>query len=108
MNETVQKKVILACLYHETHTFLSQKTGVKQFAEAGIMIGRDLITNNIGNGSPTDGFLSYAAEQNWEIVPSIQMTASPSGTVTDEAIRFFDTHFFETFECRNDKSGRQP
>ena len=103
MNETVQKKVLLACFYHETHTFLSQKTGVEQFAEAGIMIGRDLITNNIDNGSPTDGFLSCAAEQNWEIIPSIQMTASPSGTVTDEAIRFFDTHFFETFEleCQN-------
>ena len=99
----MNKRVLFAGLFHETHTFLHQKTGMEQFQEASIKIGQDVIFDTLGNGSPADGFLSYAAMQNWEIVPTIQMAASPSGTVTDEVVEFFNQHFFEELEreCRN-------
>ncbi|NOZ32065.1 MAG: M81 family metallopeptidase, partial [Alphaproteobacteria bacterium] len=93
-----KRTVLLGGLFHETHTFLHQKTGLEQFYDVGINIGPDVISRNRGNGSPTDGFLGYAAENDWRIVPTIQMAASPSGMVTEEAIEFFNRHFFEVFE----------
>ncbi len=99
----MNKRVLFAGLFHETHTFLHQKTGMEQFHEAGIKIGQDVISGNLGNGSPADGFLSYAATQNWDIIPTIQMAASPSGAVTNEVLEFFNQHFFEGLEreCQN-------
>ncbi|MCJ8323642.1 MAG: M81 family metallopeptidase [Rhizobiales bacterium] len=98
MNLPAQKKILLAGLFHETHTFLSQKTGMDQFRETGINIGQDIISRNQGNGSPMDGFLSYAEENDWQIIPTIQMAASPSGTVTDEVYNYFTNHFFKILE----------
>ena len=92
------KTVLLAGLFHETHSFLYHKTGLKEFCEGGISIGPDVISNNIGNGSPADGFLDYADTQEWSIIPAIQMMANPSGIVMQEVIEFFYKHFFESFE----------
>lgn len=92
------RTIFLAGLYHETHTFLKQKTGLEQFRQDVVNIGEEIIDRNRDNGSPTDGFLSYATEQNWSIIPSIQMAAMPSGTVTDEAMNFFATHLFDKLE----------
>ena len=89
------KNVLMAVLFHETHTFLQQKTGMDQFRQNGINIGDEILKNNIGNGSPTDGFLDYAEAKNWNVIPTIQMAASPSGMVDDEAIEYFKRHFFD-------------
>ena len=93
----------MAVLFHETHTFLQQKTGMEQFRQNGINIGDRIIKNNIGNGSPTDGFLEYAEGKGWNIIPTIQMAASPCGIVDDEAIKFFKRHFFDALKlnCKN-------
>ncbi|MGY9033261.1 MAG: M81 family metallopeptidase [Rhodobacterales bacterium] len=92
------KRVLLAGLFHETHSFLHQKTGLDAFAVGGLNIGQEVITKNAGNGSPTDGFLDYAGSQDWEIVPAIQMAANPSGMVTQDVIDIFYKHFFEAFD----------
>ena len=54
------KKIFLSGIYHETHTFLSQATTLKDFA---INIGDDIIKENTGNGSPTDGFIEFASQK---------------------------------------------
>lgn len=96
------KAVLLAGLFHETHSFLHHKTGLAEFRDGGTHIGLDVITNNAGNGSPTDGFLNYANTQNWTVVPSIQMAANPSGMVKQDVIELFYKHFFEVFEKQCD------
>ena len=94
------KKIFLSGIYHETHTFLSQPTTLNDFI---INIGDDIIKENTGNGSPTDGFIEFASKKNWKIIPGIQMSARPSGTVDHEAEQYFDTTFFEKLEqhCKN-------
>jgi microcystin degradation protein MlrC len=92
------RTVLLGGLYHETHTFLSKRTTLADFQAMAVNLGQDIITNNLGNQSPTDGFLSYALERGWEIVPTIQMTAMPSGTVEDEVVDVFRQHFFPALE----------
>ena len=94
------KKIFLSGIYHETHTFLSQSTTLNDFI---INIGDDIIKENTGNGSPTDGFIEYALQKNWDIISGIQMSARPSGIVDEDAENFFDTNFFEKLEqhCEN-------
>ena len=89
------KKIFLSGIYHETHTFLSQPTTLKDFI---INIGDDIIKQNTGNGSPTDGFIEFASKKSWDIISGIQMAARPSGIVDEEAEHFFDTNFFEKLE----------
>ena len=94
------KKIFLSGIYHETHTFLSQPTTLSDFI---INIGDDIIKENTGNGSPTDGFIEFALQKNWDIISGIQMSARPSGIVDKDAENFFNTNFFEKLEqhCEN-------
>ncbi len=97
------KSVFLAGLFHETHTFLNDKTGLDEFRRDVLRSGDDIVSKGLGNGSPTDGFLSFAGKQSWKVIPSIQMAAMPSGTVTGEALSYFHSEFFSRLElvCRD-------
>ncbi len=97
------RTVLLGGLFHETHTFLSQPTTVADFAAMALNIGPDVVANNLGNQSPTDGFLSYALAGGWEIVPTIQMAAMPGGMVDDAVVQLFRSHFFPVLEKNLDR-----
>jgi microcystin degradation protein MlrC len=97
------RTVLLGGLFHETHTFLSKRTTLADFEAMAVNIGPDVVTNNLGNQSPTDGFLSYAIERGWEIVPTIQMAAMPGGTVDDAVVELFRSHFFPMLEQNLDR-----
>jgi microcystin degradation protein MlrC len=87
----MKKRVLIAGLFHETHTFVERRTEVGDFAvrrEMAMMKAR-------GDGSPLDGVLEVAEACAWEVVPSIDMRAAPSGMVTDEAVEFFWTYLRE-------------
>ena len=73
----MSKNIFLSGIYHETHTFLGEPTTLKDFI---IYNDQEIINENTGNGSPTDGFIEYASQQKWNIIPGIQMSARPSGT----------------------------
>ena len=74
-------RIFLASLFHETHCFTDDITGLDQFT---IRRGQALI-DRAGDGSQMDGFLSVAARQGWQVVPSADYTATPSGIV-DHAV----------------------
>lgn len=97
------KRVLFGGLFHETHTFLSQSTGIADFEAMGLHVGRDAIDNNIGNGSPSAGFLRVAEESGWDVVPTIQMAAMPGGLVEDAAVELFRRHFFPGLESHLDR-----
>lgn len=88
---TVPKTIFVAGLYHETHSFLAQKTTLDAFKNTVFHLGQDVVTGNLGNSSPMDGFLTTALEKNWNLIPSIHMGAGPGGMVTDEVIEVFET-----------------
>lgn len=92
------KRVLFGGLFHETHTFLKQKTGLADFEAVALFVGKDAIDKNVGNGSPSAGFLTVAQQQGWDVVPTIQMAAMPGGMVKDEAVEYFRNHFFPVLE----------
>ena len=74
-------RIFLAGIFHETHTFVTEVTGSRDFA---VRRGAALLARK-GDGSTIDGFLSVAEEQGWEVLAGPDYTALPSGTV-DHAV----------------------
>ncbi len=77
-------KVLLAGIFHETHCFVPDLTGLGDF----LVERDDQIFARRGDGSQIDGFLEVADRNGWEVIPSCSYTATPSGLVEDAV---FDT-----------------
>jgi microcystin degradation protein MlrC len=74
-------RVFIAGIFHETHSFSGETTGLEGFV---IHRGKQ-ITDRVGDASQVDGFLSVANREGWEVVPSAVYTGGASGTV-DHAV----------------------
>ena len=81
----MRKRVLLAGLFHETHTFLAGETTLADFA---IRRGPELLAA-AGDGSPLAGALEVGSEFNWLWTPTIDLRASPSAIVADEVLELF-------------------
>jgi len=85
----MKPRILLAALFHETHTFLSQLTN---WADMEVARG-DAILQKEGDASPTDGFIEVARECGWDILPTISAIAIPGGPVADAAFEQFWSEF---------------
>ncbi len=74
-------RVFLAGIFHETHSFTGETTGIEGFV---IHRGQALL-DRLGDASQVDGFLTVAKREGWEVVPSVTYTGGASGTV-DHAV----------------------
>lgn len=78
-------KILLAGLFHETHCFTDDRTGLNAFT---ISRGAALLAR-AGDGSQIAGFLSVAAREGWQVVPAISYDAFPSGVVEHSVFEIF-------------------
>lgn len=81
----MSKRVLLAGLFHETHTFLEGTTGLADF-----QIARDeeLLARK-GDASPMGGLLEAAEQYGWTILPTVDFRATPGAIVEDEVVETF-------------------
>lgn len=82
-------RVLLAGIFHETHTFLEERTPLEAFD---VLRGRELLETR-GDSSPLAGAVDFGESAGWELIPAIDLRASPSGLVEDRVVE----HFWETF-----------
>jgi len=75
----MKPRILFAGLFHETHTFLDAVTRWEDFQ----VIFDEAILAKLGDSSPTDGFLEEAARHGWDVIPTVDARATPSGTVED-------------------------
>jgi len=87
----MKPRVLFAGLFHETHTFVDGATAWSDFE---VTYG-DAIFKKLGDASPTDGFLTAAAELDFEVIPTLDARVNPSGVVEDEAFDEFWRAFVE-------------
>ena len=80
-----RKRILIAGLFHETHTFLSGRTMLSDFE---IRMGSE-IGDCIGDASPLGGVLEFGKEVGWEMIPLVDFRATPGATVADEVIDQF-------------------
>ncbi|HET7085833.1 MAG TPA: M81 family metallopeptidase [Rhizomicrobium sp.] len=78
-------KVFLAGIFHETHSFTDDRTGIDDFL---IHRGQALL-DRIGDGSQVDGFLTTAKQKGWQVVPSVTYLAGASGMVDHAVFEMF-------------------
>jgi len=89
----MKKRVLLAGLFHETHTFLDGTTTQDEFA---VRRGEQMF-GAAGDGSPLAGVLEVGASRRWDVLPAIDLRATPSGTVNDSVFEFFWQEFESAF-----------
>lgn len=78
-------RILIAGLFHETHTFLD---GLTTLADFQIRRGDDMLACK-GDASPLGGVLELADEFGWQVIPTADYRAQPSATVADEVIEAF-------------------
>ncbi|MBL8815555.1 MAG: M81 family metallopeptidase [Planctomyces sp.] len=78
---TPPKRVFVAGLFHETHTFLEGRT---QWEDFKVLRGAEMLSV-AGDSSPLGGALERAKQYHWNIVPGLMAAAHPSAMVTDQA-----------------------
>ena len=81
----MRRRVLLAGLFHETHTFLTERTPWSAFS---VRRGHEFFAAR-GDGSPLAGVLEIADERGWDVIPAIDARATPSGTVRDSVFEQF-------------------
>ncbi len=87
-------RVLVAGLFHETHSFLEGSTGLADFE---VRLGDELLSCT-GDASPLGGALAAAKEFGWTVLPTVDFRASPSATVTDEVVESFWREFRQRAE----------
>lgn len=78
-------RIILAGLAHESHSFVPGNTPL---AACRVLRG-DEILGARGDGSLLDGVLEAAEGFRWDLVPTIDITATPSAPLADEVLEAF-------------------
>jgi microcystin degradation protein MlrC len=81
----MKKRILIAGLFHETHTFLDGTTGLRDFE---VRRGEELLRCE-GDSSPLGGVLECASGFGWEVIPTVDFRASPSAMVEDEVVETF-------------------
>lgn len=79
------KRVLLAGLYHESHTFLDGVTPLEAFT---LRRGKELLAER-GGASPLSGALEAADACGWEIVPAVDLRSGPGPTASDAVLAAF-------------------
>jgi microcystin degradation protein MlrC len=79
-------RVAAAQISHETNAFSTVKTDFAAFEASGLHLGREATEAARDTNTELAGFVTGAAEQNFELVPIVAVWATPSGLVTREAI----------------------
>ena len=78
-------RILIAGLFHETHTFLEGTTPLEAFQ---ILQGAEMLACS-GDSSPLGGVLECAAEFGWDVVATVDYRAQPSALVEDAVIESF-------------------
>jgi microcystin degradation protein MlrC len=76
------KTILIAGLFHETHTFVDNTTSLADFQ---IRRGAKML-DCTGDASPLGGVLEFGAQHDWDFIPAIDYRATPAGTVTDAVL----------------------
>lgn len=78
-------RVLVAGLYHETHTFTDDVTRLEDFE---VRHDKELLSS-IGDSSPLGGFLEVAEQYDWQLVLTVDYRAGASGIVDDDVLESY-------------------
>ena len=77
-----KKSIFIGGIWHETNTFSSKKTYIKDFKSYQWLEGKNLLKKSINTNTEIGGFLEVFHKKNINIKPSLFAAAVPSGIVS--------------------------
>src|ERR1700741_1659512 len=77
------------------NTFATQRMGLERFQRA--MLSGDSVLRLAHGRNPIAGFMRYARDRNWEVLPLHFLFPGLAGKPTDEAHEWTKGTFLETF-----------
>jgi microcystin degradation protein MlrC len=80
------RRVALGGIVHETHSFAEPHTTLADFQRS-LCYGEDILKALSGSPSSIAGMIQGATERRWTLLPTVHGSASPGGTVVEEAYR---------------------
>lgn len=85
----MKARVLLAGLFHQTNAFVGGRTTLDEFE---IRRGEEILRGN-GSASPVSGVLEVARENDWELLPALDVRAMSGATVADSVVELFWSEF---------------
>ncbi|MBN2376020.1 MAG: M81 family metallopeptidase [Sedimentisphaerales bacterium] len=85
----MKKRILIASLYHETHTFLENTTMLRDFS----IIRGDELLSDLSSESLWGAVVEFSGKVDWELLPVADMRADPAGMVADEVVEYFWNQF---------------
>lgn len=79
------KRVLLAGLYHETHTFLD---GLTSLPDCLVRTGEEMLQPS-DDASPLAGVAEAASAYGWDLLPAVDVRAIPGPTISDDVVQRF-------------------
>ncbi|MFP4457934.1 MAG: M81 family metallopeptidase [Clostridia bacterium] len=80
----MKKKIIIGMISHETNVFSPVPTPLQAWKDRVFVIGNELIKKYAGTKSAVGAFIEAANRNDWEVIPTIATSATPSAP-TDAA-----------------------
>ena len=78
-------RVLIGGLSHETHTFVPQRTALRDFD----VLRGDELWRALGDSSTVAGIMEVAQACDWDVAPAIDMVGGAGGLVLDEVVEAF-------------------
>lgn len=77
-----QPRIALGGLLHETHTFMTGRTSLADFAAQQLLYGDAMLESMQGTRAGIGGMIDFGLAAGWRLLPTLYATAMPAGLVS--------------------------
>ncbi|MBO7289630.1 MAG: M81 family metallopeptidase, partial [Clostridia bacterium] len=85
----MKKKILIVQFRHETNSFCPKKADEGAYRNMFFLVGEEVFLKQRGLRNETGAFLDvFKKYDDFELIPSVGLVASPSGPVTSEVYNF--------------------
>jgi microcystin degradation protein MlrC len=85
MTRSIQKKIAIGGIVHETHVFAEPRTTLADFREQALHSGAAIVQAMAGTRSGIGGMIEGAGRYDWALLPTLYGAAMPGGVVAEDA-----------------------
>ncbi len=102
----MKKKILIVQFRHETNSFCPKKADEGAYRNMLFLVGEEVFLKQRGLRDETGAFLDvFEKYDDFELIPSVGLVASPSGPVTSEVYNFVLKHVEDSIHNNKDLDG---
>jgi microcystin degradation protein MlrC len=98
MAQTTKPRIAIGGILHESNTFSSDPTDLKDFEGRSLTRGDEVLAEYATSAHEVGGFIEGGATYGFELIPTIVGNATPAGPVTDRALDMLTTELIDRLQ----------